>query len=175
MAARGKKGKFLEADIDQQLQQIHLLDPTSTSENTEQLGPIIKNIHATRQQDAYLKTLKQLVESKEAEIQQICGDNYQDFVSSVSTMLNVRTSTNSLRDRIIALDDSVNQAGKALAEKKKGLLKAKKAAMNLDEAIETLQACLRLLDLIDRIGQLIKQGKYYSALRVCYNAYDLAL
>lgn len=165
MATR-KKAKFTEADIDQQLQQIHLLDPASTSENLEQLGPIIKNIHATRQQDAYLRTLKQLAESKEAEIQQICGDNYQDFVTSVSTMLNVRSSTNTLRDRIISLDDSVSQAGRALAEKKKGLLKAKKAAMNLDESIETLQACLRLLDLVNRIGELIKQGKYYSALRV---------
>ncbi|CAG7848707.1 SubName: Full=Related to secretory pathway protein (Exocyst complex protein Sec15) {ECO:0000313/EMBL:CCA69070.1} [Serendipita indica DSM 11827] len=165
MAGRSKKGKFLESDIDQQLQQIHLLDAQSTSENLEQLAPIIKNIHATRQQDAYLRTLKQLAESKEAEIQQICSDNYQDFVSSVSTMLNVRSSTNNLRDRIISLDDSVNQAGRALAEKKKGLLKAKKAAMNLDEAIETLQACLRLLDLVNRIGELIKQGKYYSALR----------
>jgi hypothetical protein len=167
MAGRGKKPKFSEADIDQQLQQIHLLDSSSTSENVEQLGPIIKNIHATRQQDAYLRTLRNLAESKEAEIQQICGDNYQDFVSSVSTMLNVRSSTNNLRDRIISLDDSVDQAGRALAEKKKGLLKAKKAAMHLDEAIETLQACLRLLDLVNRIGELIKQGKYYSALRVC--------
>jgi len=167
MAGRGKKPKFLETDIDQQLQQIHLLDSSSTSENVEQLGPIIKNIHATRQQDAYLRTLKNLAESKEAEIQQICGDNYQDFVSSVSTMLNVRSSTNNLRDRITSLDDSVDKAGRALAEKKKGLLKAKKAAMHLDEAIETLQACLRLLDLISRIGELIKQGKYYSALRVC--------
>lgn len=168
MATRGKRGKFTEADIDQQLQQIHLLDPASTSENLEQLGPLIKNIYATRQQDSYLKTLRQLTESKEAEIQQICGDNYQDFVTSVSTMLNVRSSTNTLRDRIISLDDSVNQAGRALAEKKKGLLKAKKAAMNLDEAIETMQACLRLLDLVNRIGELIRQGKYYSALRVSH-------
>ncbi|PVF96451.1 exocyst complex subunit Sec15-like protein [Serendipita vermifera] len=165
MATRGKKGKFTEAEIDQQLQQIHLLDPGSTSENLEQLGPIIKNIHATRQQDAYLRTLKQLTESKEAEIQQICGDNYQDFVSSVSAMLNVRSSTNTLRDRIISLDESVNQAGRALAEKKKALLKAKKAAMNLDEAIDSLQACLRILDLVNRISVLIKDGKYYSALR----------
>ncbi|KAG8795443.1 hypothetical protein FRC17_008135, partial [Serendipita sp. 399] len=165
MANRGKKGRLDAAEIDQQLQQIHLLDAASTSENLEQLAPIIKNIHATRQQDAYLRTLKQLAESKEAEIQQICSDNYQDFVSSVSTMLNVRSSTNNLRDRIIALDDSVNQAGKALAEKKKGLLKAKKAGTNLDETIEALQSCLRLLDLVNRIGELIKQGKYYSALR----------
>ena len=165
MASR-KKTAFSQADIDQQLQQIHLLDSSSTSENLEQLAPIIKQIHATRQQDAFLRTLKGLEESKESEIQTICSDNYQDFVSSVSTLLKVRSSTDSLRTRITSLDDSVNQAGKALAEKKKALLRAKTTATNLDEAIETLQACLRLLDLVNRIGELIKQQKYYSALRV---------
>lgn len=173
MATSRKKGNFTEAEIDQQLQQIQLLDPSSTSENVEQIGPLIKNIHAARQQDIYLKTLQKLVESKETEIQQICSDNYQDFVSSVSTMLNVRSSTANLRDRITSLDESVNQAGRALAEKKKTLLKAKKTAVNLDEAIETLQACLRLLDLINRIGELIQQEKYYSALRVCIRLHHL--
>jgi len=151
-----KKAAFSQADIDQQLQQIHLLDSSSTSENLEQLAPIIKQIHATRQQDAFLRTLKGLEESKESEIQTICSDNYQDFVSSVSTLLKVRSSTDSLRNRITSLDDSVNQAGKALAEKKKALLRAKTTATNLDEAI----------DLVNRIGELIRQQKYYSALRV---------
>lgn len=37
---------------------------------------------------------------------------------------------------------------------------------NVDEAIETIQACLRVLDLANRIDGLIQSKKYYSALRV---------
>lgn len=158
--------QFTQDSIDQQLQQIHLLDPSSSSENLEQLGPIIKQIHQNRQQDAFLRTLQGLVESKELEIERICGDNYQDFVSSVSTLFTIKSYTNNLRDKITTLDASVAQVGRGLVEKKRSLLESKKTAANLDEAIDTLQACLRVLDVVNRVGQMIKEQKYWSALRV---------
>ena len=36
----------------------------------------------------------------------------------------------------------------------------------MDNAIETLQTCLRLLDLVHRVGEMILEGKYWGALRV---------
>ncbi|KAF8517783.1 exocyst complex subunit Sec15-like-domain-containing protein [Gautieria morchelliformis] len=160
-----KKTNFTQENVDHQLQQIHLLDESSSTENLEQLGPIIKQIHASRQQEAFLRTVQSLVQSKEEEIEKICGDNYQDFVSSVSTLLTVRSYTVNLRDKILSLDSSVGSVGHGLAAKKKALLKSKMTAANLDEAIDTLQACLTVLDLVHRIGELIKETRYWSALR----------
>jgi methionine salvage enolase-phosphatase E1 len=161
-----RRPQFKEENIDQQLQQIHLLDPSSSSENLEQLGPIIKQIHTNRQQEAYLRTLQGLIDSKDAEIEQICGDNYQDFISSVSTLFDVKSYTTNLRERITTLDASVSQVGRGLVEKKRALLQSKKTAANLDEAIDTMQSCLRVLDVLNRIGDMVKDGKYWSALRV---------
>lgn len=162
-----RRVQFTQENIDQQLQQIHLLDASSSSENVEQLAPIIKQIHTNRQQEAFLRTVQLLVEAKEAEIEQICGDNYQDFIASVSTLFTIKSYTTNLRDKITTLDSSVSQVGRGLVEKKKALLQAKKTAANLDEAIDTLQACLRVLDVVNRVGMMVKEGKYWSALRVC--------
>lgn len=161
-----RRTQFTQENIDQQLQQIHLLDQSSSSENLEQLGPIIKQIHASRQQDAYLRSVKGLVESKDAEIETICGDNYQEFIGSVSTLFSIKSYTTSLRERIVTLDQNVSQVGKGLVEKKRVLLQSKKTASNLDEGIDTLQACLRVLDVVNRVGEMIREGKYWSALRV---------
>ncbi|KII94938.1 hypothetical protein PLICRDRAFT_120833 [Plicaturopsis crispa FD-325 SS-3] len=160
-----RRAQFNQDAIDQQLQQIHLLDPASSSENLEQLGPVIKQIHANRQQEAYLRTVQSLIEAKDAEIEAICGDNYQDFISSVSTLFTVKSYTTNLREKITSLDASVSQVGRGLVEKKKAMLQSKKTAANLDEAIDTLQACLRVLDVVDRVGEMVKEGKYWSALR----------
>jgi hypothetical protein len=65
-----------------------------------------------------------------------------------------------------SLDESVTTVGKNLAAKKKELLHNKKTAGNLDEAIDTLQACLRILDVVKRVSDMIKEGRYWSALRV---------
>ncbi|KAG8679970.1 hypothetical protein FRC08_016620, partial [Ceratobasidium sp. 394] len=156
---------YTQADIDAQLQAIHLLDPSSTTENLEGLGTLVKSVHDNRQQDAFLKTVNGLIESKDADIEKICGDNYQDFASSVSTLLTVRTYTVNLRDRINSLDQSVAQVGQGLASKKRALLKSKRTAANLDEAIGTLQSCLRVLDMVNKVGDMIKARKYWSALR----------
>lgn len=160
-----RRPQFTQESVEQQLQQIHLLDQSSSSENLEQLGPIIKQIHTNRQQDAYLRTLQGLIDSKDAEIEKTCGDNYQDFISSVSTLFTVKSYTHNLRDKIATLDSSVSQIGHGLAEKKRALLQSKKTATNLDEAIDSLQASLRILDVVHRVGEMVKEGKYWSALR----------
>jgi hypothetical protein len=162
-----RRQQFTQESIDQQLQQIHLLDPSSSSENLEQLGPIIKQIHSNRQQEGFLRTVQGLIEAKDAEIEKICGDNYQDFISSVQTLFTVKSYTDRMKENITSLDTSVSQLGRGLVEKKRSLLQHKKTAANLDEAIDTLQACLRILDVVDRVGEMVKEGKYWSALRVC--------
>lgn len=162
-----RRAQYTQESIDQQLQQIHLLDPSSSSENLEQLGPIIKQIHSNRQQESFLRTVQALIDAKDAEIEKICGDNYQDFISSVSTLFTVKSYTDKMKQNITALDASVAQLGRGLVEKKRALLQSKKTASNLDEAIDTLQACLRVLDVVNRVGEMVKEGKYWSALRVC--------
>lgn len=53
-----------------------------------------------------------------------------------------------------------------LFKQKRALLEQKKVARNMDDAIETLQTCLRLLDLVHRIDEMVREGKYWGALRV---------
>ncbi|KAF8842725.1 exocyst complex subunit Sec15-like protein [Paxillus ammoniavirescens] len=160
-----RRPQYTQESIDQQLQQIHLLDASSSSENLEQLGPIIKQIHANRQQEVYLRNLQALIETKDAEIETICTGNYQEFISSVSTLFTIKSYTTTLREKITTLDENVAHLGKGLVEKKRTQLQSKKTAANLDEAIDTLQACLKLLDVVDRIGDMIKEGRFWSALR----------
>ncbi|KAG6879204.1 hypothetical protein C0992_004443 [Termitomyces sp. T32_za158] len=160
-----RRPQFTQENIDQQLQQIHLLDPSSSSENLEQLGPLIKQIHGNRQQEVFLRTVRALIDSKDAEIEKICEDNYQDFISSVSTLFTVKSYTDKMKENIQSLDTSVSQLGRGLVDKKRALLQSKKTAANLDEAIDTLQACLRVLDVVNRVGDMIQEGKYWGALR----------
>lgn len=158
--------QITKENIEHELQQIHLLDPSSSTENLEQLGPIIKEIHENPQRDLYLRTLKELVDSKNVGIEKICSDNYQDFISSVSTLFSIKSFTTNLRDKVADLDNSVSGIGRDVVDKKRSLLRLKQTATNLDEALDSLQSLLLVLDIIDRVGQLLKEEKFWSALRV---------
>lgn len=79
--------------------------------------------------------------------------------------MTVRQGTVQLRRRIGELDGQMGQVGRSLTEKKREVLQQRKVANNIDEAIEALQTALRLLDLINRVREMIKSGKYFAALR----------
>ncbi|CAG8491482.1 5716_t:CDS:10, partial [Ambispora leptoticha] len=155
------------AEIDQQQLQSLVLSAelNSENENLEQLGPIIKSIYDNGRQEAFLEQLTVFVRKKEGEIERMCNSNYQEFVHSVDQLLKVRQGTVNLKNKIIDLNYDVQLSGKKLATKKKELIQTRKIQKNIDEAVETLQTCLYVLDLANRANSLIEEKKYYSALR----------
>ena len=66
--------------------------------------------------------MQALIDSKDAEIEKICSDNYQDFISSVSTLFTVKAYTAKMKESIASLDESVAKIGGGLVEKNLELL-----------------------------------------------------
>lgn len=64
--------------LEAQLQQLTLFsDLDAESENLEQLGPIIKSLDESNQQDAFLRHLNNFVKEKDNEIETVCNANHQ--------------------------------------------------------------------------------------------------
>ncbi|SPO30136.1 related to secretory pathway protein (exocyst complex protein Sec15) [Ustilago trichophora] len=152
--------------LEAQLQQLTLFsDLDADSENLEQLGPIIKSLDQARQQDAFLRHLKNFVFEKDREIEAVCDANHSEFVAAVDKLLKVRSGTVTLKHRIGELNEDVQAGGSSLGSKKKQLLETQRTAANVGDAIDSLQTCLRVLDLADRVDGLIQDKKYFAALR----------
>jgi len=166
MRRRGRP-HFTTRDIEQQLQQLYLLSSSvsTSSSDVEQLAPVIRNIAQSRQQDAYLKALKSFVAAKQAEIESVCARNYQDLIQYVSALLRVRQGTVSLKHRVIDLNEDLQKSGGGVVDKRKELLDSRRVGQNIDEAIDTLQTCLGVLDVASQVQSLTNSAKYFSALR----------
>lgn len=89
-----KRTRFSPAEIEQHLQNIYLFSdlggPSShynagssssstgtSSDAVAQLGPVLRAINASEQQEAFLRHLREFVGGKEKEIEDVCKDNYQ--------------------------------------------------------------------------------------------------
>jgi len=163
---------FSHTDIQAQLHSL-LLSTSSNinnqlaidNEHLDQLAAIIRNIHLSKQQDAFLKHLNKFIIQKEAEIEAVSRDHYQDFLASVDKLLSVRQRTISLKSNAVSLDRSLQSAGTSLATVRSSLLDARKVSSNIQETIETLQSCLKVLHLSKKLSQQISERKFYSALR----------
>ncbi|GHJ89092.1 hypothetical protein NliqN6_5494 [Naganishia liquefaciens] len=156
---------FTSADIEAQLSQITLDETNNTTENLEPLAPLVKTLQDTQTSQLYLRSLDTFVQEKEHEIERICNENYEDFASAVGMLLSLREGTGHLKGQISQLDEQIGQVGSELSNKKRALLRHKKVARNIDEAIDSLQSCLRVLDQVNKVKELIASKKYFGALR----------
>jgi len=161
-----RKARAPHVSLEAQLQQLTLLsDVESNSENFEQLGPIIKSLDEAHQQDEFLLQLREFVRKKDEEIEQVCNENHQEFVTSVDELLIVRSGTVNLKHRINELNQEVQSSGHTLFKKKKDLIEKQRIGQNINEAIEALQEFQNVLEMTSLVDELIVQEKYYSALR----------
>ena len=86
-------------------------------------------------------------------------------MGSVDKLLSVSQGTISLKSHVVSLDASLQTSGTSLATVRSSLLDARKVSTNIQETIETLQSCLKVLDLSKKLSQQISERKFYSALR----------
>jgi hypothetical protein len=162
----------------------------STDAEFEQMIPIIKNVFRSGKQAAFADELAAFAQSKQEEIERLCGYNYQvgigrvswsqgvfltlhaahdalqEFVTAVDHLLKVRQAAGDLKTRIIALNEDRQASGKVLLEKKRELLKQRKLLGDLESTIEGLQKCLEVLRISNKMYMQVEAKKYYSALRV---------
>lgn len=130
------------------------------------VAPVLRAISSSRQRDAFVTTLSSYVAQKDAEIERVCRDNYGEFLASTEKLLRVRKGTANLQHTLATLNSEIQDKGAVLTDAKKELLESNRVASNIDESVQTLQDCLRVLDLANKINRLIAVDKnYYAALR----------
>lgn len=79
-----RHGTYTATDIDHQLSHFNDVIPAASTSDPglEHLAPIIRNAVHSKQHDAYLRNLADLVKRKDGEIETVCKANYQVSSSS---------------------------------------------------------------------------------------------
>jgi hypothetical protein len=112
-----------------------------------------------------MQSLGSFAQAREADIERMCNNNHQEFVTSVNELLRIREGTVSLTTEILNLNQDIQTSTEKLAERKKALVDSRGVRQNIDEATQTLKDCLEVLRLANKVHDLLAKKKYYGALR----------
>ncbi|KAJ8325588.1 Rab GTPase-binding exocyst subunit S15 [Batrachochytrium dendrobatidis] len=137
-----------------------------SADGFDQIPYIIKQIFQTGREDAFGEQLNYYCSRKEAEIERMCNLHYQEFVQSVDQLLKVRAGTATMRDKIKIMNEDMQTAGSKIVEKRSELIENRRTILNIEMALETMQSCLFVLDIANRVSVQVGNRKYYSALRM---------
>ncbi|RCH83819.1 hypothetical protein CU098_000044, partial [Rhizopus stolonifer] len=116
----------------------------------------------TGKQTVFLDALDALIRKKDGEIERMCNSHYQEFVHAVDQLLKVRQGSIELRRKLAEVNQALQSRGTRWAEK---LTNARKVQQNVEDAIESLQSCLVVLESANKVNDQLEHKRYYAALK----------
>ncbi|KAI9842525.1 MAG: hypothetical protein M1838_003097 [Thelocarpon superellum] len=131
----------------------------------DQLVPAIKKASYSNHASQLIQSLSEVADAREADIEQMCNTNHQDFVTSVNQLLHMREGTVNLTSEILNLNQAIQTSTEKLAERKKALVESRGVRQNIDEATQALRDCLEVLRLANHVHELLAKKNHYGALR----------
>ncbi|KAK4622129.1 Exocyst complex component sec15 [Fulvia fulva] len=150
-------------DLTGAVQQIIL--SSSESDYLDQLIPLLKNAETQTQVTPLIHALNHVSADREAQIENICNSNHQEFIGSVNQLQSVREGTVNLTSEIMELSRSIQASTEKLAEHKKALVESRGVRQNIDDATQALKDCLEVLRLANQVHDLLGKKNHYAALR----------
>jgi hypothetical protein len=145
------------------IQQIIMLP--NDGDYIDQLIPVIKDATASRRAPALMKGLSEFATHREMEIERMCNENHQEFLTSVNKLQKVREGTVELTSEILRLNQSIQASTERLAQHKKALVDSRGVRQNIDEAAQSIRDCLEVLRVANNVHDLLGRKNHYGALR----------
>ncbi|CUM62919.1 uncharacterized protein PRCAT00000479001 [Priceomyces carsonii] len=132
----------------------------------ESLAPVIKNAIKTNGLSELIRKLNDVVKDKDEELNEISLDSTQDIDSCINNIDEIHEESYDLNRYLQQVSQALNKSVYELITSKKNLIKHKEVTNKINETIDTLNLCTQVLEITNKIHELIKQKKYFSALKL---------
>lgn len=138
---------------------------SSETDYLDQLIPVLRDGHQADRASQLVHSLHQVASWGEAEIEQICNSNHQDFLGSVDRLQLLRQHAAELGADVSDVSEAVQASMRSLAEQKRALVNSRSVRQNIDDASQALKDCLEVLRLANQVHDLLAKKNHYAALR----------
>lgn len=138
---------------------------SSENEFLDHLIPVLKDASQSRRTPALMQCLTRYSEDRENDIERIGLTKHEEFLSSVNQLQAVREDTVALIGEILKLNQSIQNSTEKLVDQKGALVNTKAIRQNIADASEALRDSLKVLQAVNLAHDLIRQKRYYAALK----------
>lgn len=141
----------------------------------ESLAPIIKDSLKANGLAQLISKLNNIVKDKDEELNDLSLNSTTDINSCISSIDNIHEDSAMLNQSLLHVSKSLNKSVHELIGKKKSLIKFKEVSSKIGETNTVLNLCLQVLEITNKSHDLIKQHKYFSALKLIDELLNLHL
>ncbi|KAI5953035.1 SEC15 [Candida theae] len=132
----------------------------------DSLAPIIKNAVKSNELSGLITKLNDIVQQKDEELNQVSIESMDEINQCMQTIASIHKSADDLNAQFLTVNQGLNKSAFELMTRKKSYTKYKEVCNRINETHVVLTECIQVLELMNRILDLIKQTRYFSALKL---------
>uniref|UniRef100_A0A914YDI6 Exocyst complex subunit Sec15 C-terminal domain-containing protein n=1 Tax=Panagrolaimus superbus TaxID=310955 RepID=A0A914YDI6_9BILA len=134
--------------------------------DSSSIGLVLRAIYDSGDVHKFARALEQRIAHYDKNILKVCTHHYQGFIDSMSQLKNLQGRCSEIKEISVAIDHNIQQKSKELVKKGSEIVRYRKLQRNANTAIEQITMCLSVLENFAKLQNLMKQKKYYQALKV---------
>lgn len=137
----------------------------SSHEYIDQFIPIIKaELLDSDSLDKLIEKLEGISTIKDESLQEISFHSIDDITSSVEVINGVINSADAISKQVMNMSRNLNKSGKLLLEERKKVSAIFQTKQRIDETSNKINSCLDVLNLTNKVLELIKTEDFYRSL-----------
>ena len=136
--------------------------------NGEDLGSFVRKVFASGKPETLLLHLKRFSKSKESEIEDVCRAHYQDFITAVDDLRSLLSDVDSLKSSLSSSNSQLQNVAVPLLTSLDSV--ARNKCGNITLAINSLNTCVRLMELCSRANSHLAENNFFLIMLVSYIA-----
>lgn len=145
-------------------------DIFQTSLNSEDyldsLAPIIKDAIKLNGLADLIQKLNSIVKKKDEELLELSVSSTDEINQSIDRIDRIHGEAEEVSSNLALVSDSLSLSVSTLINKKKMLIKSKETLAKINETNIVMNLCVQVLEITNKIHDLIKQKKYFNALKL---------
>ncbi|PWA55395.1 exocyst complex component sec15B [Artemisia annua] len=134
-------------------------------QNNEDLSPFIRKTFATGKPETLLHHLRHFCRSKESEIEEVCKVHYQDFILAVDDLRSLLSGVETLKSSISDSNRKLQSVAVPLLGSLDEFIEARNKCVNISLAIESLNVCVKVMEICTRVNFHLRNDSFYMALK----------
>lgn len=138
----------------------------NSEEYLESLAPIIKDSIKANGLSGLIVKLNDIVKSKDAELNELSLNSTDEINTCIDTIDDIHECSIRLAKGLNEVNKSLGSSVLTLVAKKRSLIKSKQITTKINETSVVLTLCIQVLEITNKIHELIKQHKYFSGLKL---------
>ncbi|ODV78158.1 exocyst complex subunit Sec15-like protein [Suhomyces tanzawaensis NRRL Y-17324] len=132
----------------------------------ESLSPIIQDAIKANGLSELINKLNNIVKDKDEELTTLSLNSTEEINQCIDNIDKIHDESLELNKSLLSINQLLNKSVHELLVRKKNLLQRKEVNIKINETQIVLNLCIQVLEITNKIHELIKQKKYFNALKL---------